>query len=223
MILYKRFIRIIILICIVVSPNILLGQDYGDYTKPIDISESIAMIKSSISNACYFGMGRQRTKLNISTQKINHQSSNFLIDFDTAPSILFGCFLNNLEVSFAINHVSYKLSNEISYLNKDYNSITYYQNTASLGYLAQIWLKFFYIGSGIVYSNTRYQLGYFNSETEEDYSNEMENDSQFMYYLNLVGVITPTLFINLKQQKSFSNKHFIQEQLQLGVNFYTSF
>lgn len=219
----KWHFKVIALIWFVISPSYGLGQTNTNYLKPIDISESIALVKATIDNACYIGLGRQHTTINISKQETEHQSSNDLFDFDAAPSLLFGCFLSKVELGFAINHASYKLNNEVTYQAKDYNSITYYQNTTSIGYLAHIWLKHFYVSSGVAYSNTRYQLGYFDSETGEDYSSAMKNDSQFMYYLKLIGVMTPSLFANLKYQQSFSNNHFIQNQLQLGINFYTSF
>ena len=223
MILNNLRFRVILLICIVINPFDVLGQMSDDYSRPIDISESIAEIQSSVDSSCYLGLGHQNNVFNISNQKAEPESYHYLADYDSAPGLLFGCYFKYLEVGFAINHVSTKLSHEISYQNEQYNSITYYQNTASIGYLAHIWLNHFYMSSGLSYSYTKYQLGYFNSETGDEYSNDMKYDSQWMAYLNFLGVLTPSLFINFKYQQSFSEEQFIQEQTQLGFNFYTSF
>jgi len=223
MILNNLHFRFILLICILINPYNGLGQISDDYSRPIDISESIAEVQSSIASSCYLGFGHQKNILNISNQKAEPESYNYLTDYNFAPSLLFGCYFKYLEVGFAINHVSSKLKNEISYQNQQYNNITYYQYTTSIGYLAHIWLNHFYMSSGLTYANTKYQLEYYNPETEEEYSLEQKNGSQWMAYLNLIGVLTPSLFVNIKHQRSLSDDHFIQEQSLLGFNFYTSF
>ncbi len=193
---------------------------------PVLHHERIRLIEDQ--SYCYAGYGTQNISFNIEgSEAYSEDISNPYVPAVKPLLNTFlklGCVFNKIFVEFYFIDDSMMFDDDVEYDGKVYNSIKYHYDSLSVGYSFTLIPHLLYADLGLGYAQVQYELGnYGNSDTDDDFSSDTLNNSDFVYHLALKYFFNHYLFAHWQNQKSVSNTATVSFSNQIGLNFLVRF
>ena len=202
--LLKQSFFFLCLFLVLIHQNQLKAQDFDDRIvirdMPLQLVDNVPI--------CYGGLGSQQTRLQLSGKHIRDggAENRFLpsLQISSNSFLQFGCKSGNWWVDYTLADDSYKFKNRIEIDGQSYNSVSFHLETVAVDYSFSIIPHYFYLGTGLAYTQISYQLGLFEGNSSTDMTAKETRGSGFLWQGSMKFFLSHFLFLQWRYQQALS-------------------